>query len=226
MNNTLRLVSVYGPWICMGIIILTAGVYLFFNRKNPYFLPVKAVGWIGVAITIVVIAMAGSSFFFINKQFGPLKKIYESTGRPVPDIQFDNLSNNSELKLSDLRGHPVLLNFWATWCSPCIREMPDLDRIQTRFRNRGLIVITASDEKRETIRKFITENPLLTVEAHVDSSIYKISTFTPVRYIRPVTFLIDRKGIIRQALVGGQDYQGFLAMVNPLFANSSQSPAE
>lgn len=206
MNNLVHTVIVWGPWISVGIIVLTVILYLYLNRDNPFFLPQKTAGWIATALAIVVIAVSGSVFLFILQQFRPLKEIYETTGQPIPDARFDNLADSTSFSLSDYHGNVVLLNFWATWCSPCIREMPELDSLQQALRTRGLVVITASDEKLSTIWKFVAENPMHTIQAHVDSSLYENRIFAPIRYLRPVTFIIDRRGVIRQALVGAQNY--------------------
>lgn len=222
MNDAVRIASVFGPWICIGIILLTIIIYLILNRKNPFLLPQKAIGWTGTALAIVIIAVAGSVFLFLNKQLKPFREIYVTTGRTIPNARFENMQDSTDFNLRDFRGHPVLLNFWATWCSPCIREMPELDRIQTKFRSQGLIVITASDEKKEILRKFMAENPMHTIEAHVDSSVYRNPVYAPIRYLRPVSFLIDSKGIIRLAIIGGQTYKSLQAMVNSILPDSTK----
>lgn len=60
-------------------------------------------------------------------------------------------------KLSDLRGKVVLVNFWATWCPPCRKEMPDLDALYQRFKDQGLVILAISDEELEKVKPFIAE---------------------------------------------------------------------
>ncbi|MDP9169877.1 MAG: TlpA family protein disulfide reductase, partial [Acidobacteriota bacterium] len=57
--------------------------------------------------------------------------------------------------LSALRGKVVLVNFWATWCPPCRKEMPDLDELYTRFRSQGLVILAVSDEDAATVKTFL-----------------------------------------------------------------------
>jgi peroxiredoxin len=61
--------------------------------------------------------------------------------------------------LHDLRGKVVLVNFWATWCPPCRKEMPDMDALYKRFQSRGLVVLAISNEEEALVRKFLAEHP-------------------------------------------------------------------
>ena len=61
--------------------------------------------------------------------------------------------------LRDLRGSVVLVNFWATWCPPCRKEMPDMDALYKRFQSQGLVVLAISDEEEALVRKFLGEHP-------------------------------------------------------------------
>ena len=63
-------------------------------------------------------------------------------------------------KLSELRGKVVVVNFWATWCPPCHKEMPDLDDLFKEFSNRGLIVLAVTDEKPDVVRKYLAQHPV------------------------------------------------------------------
>lgn len=62
--------------------------------------------------------------------------------------------------LKSLRGKVVLVNFWATWCPPCRKEMPDLDAIYSRFRSKGLVILALSDEDATKVKPFLAEHPV------------------------------------------------------------------
>jgi peroxiredoxin len=64
----------------------------------------------------------------------------------------------SEWSLKKLSGKVVLVNFWATWCPPCRKEMPDLDEIYARFSKQGLVILALSDEEEATVRRFLAEH--------------------------------------------------------------------
>jgi len=62
--------------------------------------------------------------------------------------------------LSQLKGKVVLVNFWATWCPPCKKEMPDLDALYKRFSDKNFVILAISDEKAETVDKYLGEHPV------------------------------------------------------------------
>src|SRR6202021_607655 len=63
-------------------------------------------------------------------------------------------------RLKDLQGKVVLVNFWATWCPPCRKEMPDLDAIYKEYRDKGLVILAISDEERDKVVPFLAEHPV------------------------------------------------------------------
>ena len=68
--------------------------------------------------------------------------------------------DGSQLAMAALRGHPLVLNFWATWCPPCVREMPALDRFAREFAPRGWRVVGLAADNLEPVREFIARRPV------------------------------------------------------------------
>lgn len=96
----------------------------------------------------------------------PLARDDLKSGEPARDFSLKDLSG-TEHKLSDYRGKLVLLNFWATWCAPCIVEMPALQELQQRFPAEKFAVLTISvDAEREVLQKFIEESDLKLTVLH------------------------------------------------------------
>jgi len=93
--------------------------------------------------------------------------------------------------LRQLAGNVVLVNFWATWCPPCRKEMPDLDALNKEFRGRGLIILAISDEDRATVAPFIAERklsyPVLLDPGHAVNDLFGVQGI-------PRSFVYDRDG--------------------------------
>jgi len=73
-------------------------------------------------------------------------KLEATEGQTAPDFAFSLVSNQETRRLSDYKGNLVLVNVWATWCMPCVAELPDLDKLQVKYKDKGLVVINLSDE--------------------------------------------------------------------------------
>lgn len=117
----------------------------------------------------------------------------------APDFQLDTLDGQT-IRLSDLRGSVVLLNFWAYWCSPCASEMPFIEQVHEEWQEKGLVVISVHvGESAEAAADFVEEyNLSFPVLMDIDGAVstqYGVSTI-------PRTFLIDENGIIQVMMVG------------------------
>jgi len=123
---------------------------------------------------------------------------------PASDFALQNMDEET-IKLSDYRGQVVLLNFWATWCPPCVREMPSMERLQQRV-GEGFKVIAANQmEEPDDVFAFsgqLAVEPTFEIVFDSDS---KVSQAYAVRGL-PTTYLIDKKGNIRYRAVGGREF--------------------
>jgi peroxiredoxin len=111
--------------------------------------------------------------------------------------------------LDALKGKVVLLNFWATWCPPCRREMPDMEKLSKRFASKGLVVLAVSDEKRETVEGFQEKQnytyPILLDPDRKVNSAYFIEGI-------PHSFLFDRTGKMVAQSIDMRTERQFLEM--------------
>ncbi|MDR1566375.1 MAG: TlpA family protein disulfide reductase [Treponema sp.] len=125
--------------------------------------------------------------------------------QPVNPIDFTlPLADGSNQKLSDLKGKVVFLNFWATWCPPCRREMPSMETLYRRFKAQGLELLSVNcAEKREDVLSFMNRNKL-SFPAALDTS-GSVSGRYGVEAI-PTTYILNREGKIILKVVGSLDW--------------------
>ncbi|MFQ5701924.1 MAG: redoxin domain-containing protein [Acidobacteriota bacterium] len=128
-----------------------------------------------------------------------------AVGKPAPDFSALTL-DGGEIALSSLRGKVVLLDFWATWCQPCIDEMPSLRSAYDRWHDQGFDIIGVNmDDDLEQVRRFVMEHELpWTVVAAGKGMFDPLSLEYSVQAI-PMSYLIDREGTIRDRALFGDD---------------------
>ena len=110
----------------------------------------------------------------------------------------------SPIRLSSLRGKIVLVDFWASWCEPCKRELPILDRLAPRLRARGIEIVTVNiDDDAKNEERFLKDKGLhaITVVHDADKSI--IAKYEPPKM--PSSFVIDRNGVVRAINAGFEE---------------------
>jgi len=119
-------------------------------------------------------------------------------GYAAPDFEVELLGGGSA-KLSDYRGRAVLINFWATWCGPCVGEMPDLQRLSEAFEGELAVVAVNCSEKEEKVGAFISDNGY-TFDVGLDEG-GAVQKKYPTNGI-PYTIIVDPAGIITAIHLG------------------------
>lgn len=126
---------------------------------------------------------------------------------PAPPEAFADLAGR-RLHLADFEGRVVLLNFWATWCAPCVREMPALDSLQAALGERGLTVAAVSIDRGgpKVIRPFAARLGLVRLGLYhdADGALYRAFGVSGL----PTSFLIDRGGRVVGAYAGPAEWDG------------------
>jgi cytochrome c biogenesis protein CcmG, thiol:disulfide interchange protein DsbE len=127
-------------------------------------------------------------------------------GRPAKDFQFT--LDGKPANLSDLRGKVVILNFWATWCPPCIDEAPSLNQLQQRLAPAGGVVlgVNAGVNDSESAYENFLKAQKIDFPTYFDSSKQIALSYGTSMY--PETYVIDRKGRIDRKIIGPQDWTG------------------
>jgi peroxiredoxin len=112
--------------------------------------------------------------------------------------------------LKELRGKVVLVNFWATWCPPCRKEIPDLETLYNRFKNQGLVVLAISDEETDKVKPFIAERnvtyPVLLDPGRQVNELFQVVGI-------PKTFIYDRSGRLVVESIDMRTQNQFLQML-------------
>lgn len=115
-------------------------------------------------------------------------------------------TSGETISLASQRGRVVLINFWATWCGPCQEELPELDRLQNKFRKRGLSILAISvDNEPENVKAFLKKYDIkllgLWDRNKKTAEVYAVEAM-------PSSYLVDRNGIVR-AIYRGYDPKEF-----------------
>jgi len=121
-------------------------------------------------------------------------------GTPAPGFTVTDSSHT--VRLADYRGKVVVLNFWASWCAPCLEEFPSLIQLQRDMPQVVVLAVSFNDEE-AAYRTYVAENhiDLLTVYDATQRSNRAYGTTRP-----PETYIIDRNGVIRRKFIGPQDW--------------------
>lgn len=120
----------------------------------------------------------------------------------APDFELATTSGEI-IRLSELRGKAIILNFWASWCPPCRAEMPAIEAVHQAYQDQGLVVlgINATNQDQVSQVNEYTDKLELSFQILFDTSgiaqdVYAVSAL-------PTTYFIDREGIIREVVIGG-----------------------
>ncbi len=136
-------------------------------------------------------------------------------GKAAPALGLTDMDGKT-WSLAALKGQPVLLNFWASWCEPCRAEMPSLELVATRHERAGLVVLAVNyQEAAPAIKRFLDVSPF-SLPVLLDRDGVATAAWTP--RVFPTTVLIDRSGTPRHSVHGDLDWMGPVArdLIEPL----------
>ncbi len=156
-----------------------------------------------------ILHFAGSvtSIFLLLGILFALSGCYSGTrppriGTAAPD--FTVRDSDRTVTLSQLKGQVVVLNFWATWCPPCIEEMPSLVQMQQEMKSKGVTVLAVSvDVDEGNYRRFLKDHNVNLLSVR-DGDMKSNSLYGTFKF--PETYIIDRNGIMRRKFIGAVDW--------------------
>jgi len=201
--------------IAMGVPFLLTSFLAMSDRRRSAF---TTSGKIGLTLAVLSLALA----------WLPVKGLYDRVRQAnnlalsgVEAPLFDTVDiNGNQHRLADHEGKVVLVNIWATWCTPCRREMPDLERLYQERKDDGFMIFGISTEDLPTQQKFAEEvvvsYPLLTIEGDVPDLFTQTARY-------PANFLIDRNGRLQPAPSVDQPFENLEAAVDALLQAGAES---
>lgn len=208
----LGILSLALSFLVLGGILGSVGLVLGIAHLTKKRRPAGMARW-GTALSIIgLIASLGfATLYYVAYQH--FTKLMQSSsgseqvdftkweGVKAPDISVTTL-NGQTIKLSDLHGKRVVLDFWATWCPPCRQEIPHFVELYNQTSRDNLVIIGISDEETKTLADFVKKNG---VNYPIASAKNLPSPYSDIQAI-PTTFFIDRQGVIQTVVVGYHEY--------------------
>ena len=125
--------------------------------------------------------------------------------KPAPAVAFVD-AGGAERTLADFQGKVVLVNLWATWCAPCLREMPALDRLNAKLGGDDFLVLALAQERKglEAVKAFLDKHDIRSLAAYVDQPMNATRAFGA--FGLPASVLLDREGSELGRLVGPAEW--------------------
>jgi cytochrome c biogenesis protein CcmG/thiol:disulfide interchange protein DsbE len=166
--------------------------------------------WRGLMALLLVLGVAWIGFSRVSGQEAmarserpPLPQV----GFAVPDFTLETQDGRT-IRLADLRGQVVLINFWATWCPPCRAEMPAIQQVYERYREQGFTVLAVNQQEGATQVGPFADQMGLTFPILMDrdgsvSARYQVNGL-------PSTFFVDRAGVVQNVTLGGPMTAAFI----------------
>jgi peroxiredoxin len=159
-------------------------------------------------IIIIVLAIVAGVLLFALQQKKSFQRSFEpvtlDVGKPAPDFTLARLDRKM-VSLSDYRGKVVLVNIWATWCPPCVAEMPSIEKLYQQLKGNAFEILAVSlDEQGVSVLAPFMKKYNLTFPALIDThGITKIAYKTTGV---PESFIINKQGILAKKIVGPLDW--------------------
>jgi peroxiredoxin len=147
-----------------------------------------------------LVCVAGLLLYFASpttRQGAP-----NAIGKEARDFRFEH--NGRAMRLADLRGQVVVLNFWATWCPPCVREMPALERLHGKMGQQGVVVLGVSvDSDKDAYEKFLRDQNITFMNFNDPARRISESYGT---FMYPETYIIAPDGTLARKIIGEQEW--------------------
>ena len=169
------------------------------RKEKDFNYPMAVLIFVAVTVLVVILSLKlnDSAFKFSNQ-------VAIKDNMPAPDFTFPGLDGKM-VSLSDYKGKVVLLNIWATWCPPCVEEMPSMEKLYQKFKGQNFEILAVSiDEPGLKVVAPFMKKSNLTFPALIDSegAIKAVYGITGI----PESFIIDKQGNLIKKIIGPVDW--------------------
>lgn len=170
---------------------------------------------LSLSMTALLLFTAGCSCpFSDNTASKPLSTAKASAAELAPDFSYKELGSGKTMRLSDLKGKPVFINFWATWCPPCVGELPHIEKKYAEYKDRMHFVILSVDDNEQEPARFIQSKGYTFPAAYGDHQAlgraYGIDAI-------PASYIISADGRIVASTVGSMNEASLDAFLQKAF---------
>lgn len=178
-----------------GFIALAVLAMLLAGRPRRWFV------WLFDAVALLGVLVAAVLLFVFTSAASALDD-------RLPSLMFATSPNARWETLDEYRGRVVVVNYWATWCGPCVHEIPELNRAAREFGNE-VVFLAVTDEEFALVDRFVRLHPIEAKVARFVSAPPEGKLASFAYGARPTTMVIDREGNVTKRLVGARTYDDF-----------------
>jgi peroxiredoxin len=157
-----------------------------------------------LVVLVVLIALFIAGLFVMERPTATTGTKAIASGDRAPEFRLKTL-NGGSVSLADLRGKVVMVHFWATWCPPCVEEIPTLDRLYHQLMGKDFMLLAVSEDEggAGTVASFLQQSKLnLPVLLDTGSDVARLYG----TYKLPETYIVDRQGVVRYKAIGPRDW--------------------
>lgn len=163
-------------------------------------------------LLLVLVLGVGAAYTYLTDFHGrpvagaaPASVMKEATSlQPLPEFSFTDLQGRTH-SVSEYRGKALILNFWASWCAPCVKEFPQMLRLAEMEADKLVIVFLSSDENKNDIERFIKRHITQDIPANAIVALDEGKSITQTlfqTYKLPESYLVTAEGYIREKIIG------------------------
>ncbi|OGW37574.1 MAG: hypothetical protein A2010_11140 [Nitrospirae bacterium GWD2_57_9] len=158
----------------------------------------------GLVLFLIAVAAVSVVIAFLSQDRPPRGPRIISEGDRAPGFSVVALDGRN-ISLADLRGKVVMLHFWATWCPPCVDEIPTIEKLYRTLPGKDfeILAVSVDEEGAETVNAFLQQNKL-TLPVQLDPRRAVAGLYGTFKY--PETYIIDRSGVVRYKVIGPRNW--------------------